>query len=82
MKSKIAKGTEIFNRFERELNDKADRYGILESEYIKEIYNYQREIEFKDLLENEENNYIKLKEMENSINISKATVETKTYMIS
>lgn len=77
LKSKIAKGTEIFNRFERELNDKADRYGILESEYIKEIYNYQREIEFKDLLENEENNYIKLKEMENSINISKATVETK-----
>lgn len=50
-----------FTEVQDELNYKTDKYNIIESEYINEFYNFQNELEIKDLLEKE-------KEKNNNLN--------------
>lgn len=76
LKEEIASRTLTFNEVENELNVKADKYKLLESDYDNEIYNLQKELEVKDLLSKEEDNNKNLKEQVNKIDINRARVKT------
>ncbi|NFO05072.1 hypothetical protein FDB23_13310 [Clostridium botulinum] len=77
LKEKIAGLNLKFIEVENELNVKTDKYQLLESDYINEIYNLQRELEVKDLLSNEENNNKTLKKQESDIDKKIANAKGK-----
>ena len=65
-----------FTEVQDELNYKTDKYNIIESEYINEFYNFQNELEIKDLLEKEKEKNNNLNKQENYINIEIAKAKT------
>ena len=58
------------------MNCKTDKYNLIESDYINEFYNLQKELEIKDLIEKEKEKNNNLNEQKNSINIEIAKEET------
>ncbi|WP_294175106.1 hypothetical protein [uncultured Clostridium sp.] len=76
LKEKIVELNIKFTEVEDELNCKTDKYNLIESDYINEFYNLQKELEIKDLIEKEKEKNNNLNEQKNSINIEIAKEET------
>ena len=76
LKEKIVELNIKFTEVEDELNCKTDKYNLIESDYINEFYNLQKELEIKDLIEKEKEKNNNLNEQKNSINIEIAKKET------
>lgn len=76
---KIKVLSEKFNEVERELNLKADKYKVSESDYINETYDIHKEFEIKDELDKESNSYSSLlkeyNKLNSAINIAKSKLE-------
>ncbi len=67
LNKRIEEKSRAFKESEDELNVKANKYNLEESEYINEVYNINKEFELKDLIEEEEKNYNYLKDKRSNI---------------
>ncbi|WP_138202659.1 hypothetical protein [Haloimpatiens lingqiaonensis] len=79
LRDKIKVLSEKFNEVERELNLKADKYKVSESDYINETYDIHKEFEIKDELDKESNSYKSLlkeyNKLNSAINITKSKLD-------
>lgn len=79
LKKKIEELTKKFDEVDRELNLKTNKYEIKEAEYINEAYDMHKELEFKDELYKERQNYNLLKdkyiELDKSLEVAKSKLE-------
>lgn len=79
LRKKIEELSKKFGEVEDELNLKADKYEIKEAEYINEAYDMHKELEFKDELDKERQNYNYLKdkyiEFDKSLEVAKSKLE-------
>ncbi|MTK12521.1 MAG: hypothetical protein F8N39_10680, partial [Clostridiaceae bacterium] len=79
LRKKIEELTKKFSEVEDELNLKAYKYEIKEAEYINEAYDMHKELEFKDELDKERQNYNCLKgkyvELDKSLEVAKSKLE-------
>lgn len=79
LRKKIEELSKKFKEVEDELNLKSDKYEIREAEYINEAYDMHKELEFKDELDKERQNYSCLKdkyvELDKSLEVAKSKLE-------
>lgn len=68
LKDKIIIFTKKFKEVEEELNLRANKYKVRESEYINETYDIQKEFEIEDEVNKESNNYGNLFKEYNNLN--------------